>query len=222
MKEHYDEPQVRRDSSCGLHRYALASVRAQPPSAEAQVRQAVQAFYAAFNSPNGFERAADFATEDWNHINPFGGRTDGRPAVLKEVLEAHRTFLKGVSDTVTQIDVRMATPDVGVATVASEILDRSPRRACKIVGWPSPAHPATTPLRGRQRRGQARFPAKSIREDSANPTTLHALVDQRCRGRRLLSSTGIVEEEAREWRAPVLKHPNECAVRELWRDVLLE
>jgi uncharacterized protein (TIGR02246 family) len=99
----------------------LVSVRAQPSSAEAQVRQAVQAFYAAFNSPNGFERAADFSSDDWNHINPFGGRTNGRTAVLKEVLEAHRTFLKGVSDTVTQIDVRMAVPDVGVATVASDL-----------------------------------------------------------------------------------------------------
>ena len=99
----------------------FASLSAQPSGPEAQVRQAVQAFYAAFNSPNGFERAADFASEDWNHINPLGGRTNGRTAVLKEVLEVHRTFLKGVSDTVTQIDVRMATPEVGVATVASDL-----------------------------------------------------------------------------------------------------
>lgn len=59
--------------------------------------------------------------DDWNHINPFGGWTNGRTAVLKEVLEVHRTFLKGMSDTVTQIDVRMAAPDVGVATVASDL-----------------------------------------------------------------------------------------------------
>ena len=96
-----------------------SSVRAQV-SPEAQVRQAVQAFYTAFNS-HGFDRAADFTTDDWNHINPFGGRTNGRVAVLKEVLEVHNTFLKGVTDTVTQMDVRMASSDVAVATVASDL-----------------------------------------------------------------------------------------------------
>ena len=87
---------------------------------EAQVRQTVQAFYTAFNS-DGFARAADFTTDDWNHINPFGGRTNGRVAVLKEVLEVHDTFLKGVTDTVTQMDVRMASPEVAVVTVASDL-----------------------------------------------------------------------------------------------------
>jgi uncharacterized protein (TIGR02246 family) len=98
-----------------------ASFSAQPRGPETQVRQAVHAFYTAFNSPDGFERAAEFSTEDWNHINPFGGRTNGRVAVLKEVLEVHRTFLKGVTDTVTQMDVRMASPDVAVATVTSDL-----------------------------------------------------------------------------------------------------
>jgi uncharacterized protein (TIGR02246 family) len=98
-----------------------SAVNAHQSGPEAQVRQTVQAFYAAFSAPNGFERAADFTTDDWNHINPFGGRTNGRVAVLKEVLEVHRTFLKGVTDTVTQMDVRMASPDVAVATVASDM-----------------------------------------------------------------------------------------------------
>jgi len=75
-----------------------SSLSLQPSGPEAQVSQTVQAFYTAFNAPNGFEMAADFATDDWNHINPFGGRTNGRTAVLKEALEVHRTFLKGVSD----------------------------------------------------------------------------------------------------------------------------
>ncbi len=98
-----------------------ASVSAQPPDPETQVRQAVRAFYTAFNSPDGFERAAEFSAEDWNHINPFGGRTNGRTAVMKEVLEAHRTFLKGVTDTVKRMDVRMASPEVAVATVTSDM-----------------------------------------------------------------------------------------------------
>lgn len=93
---------------------------AQTPRMEKQVRQAVQSFYDAFNS-HGFERAAEYATQDWNHINPFGGRTRGRDAVLKELKEVHSTFLKGVSDTVESMDVRFATPDVAVVTVTSRM-----------------------------------------------------------------------------------------------------
>jgi uncharacterized protein (TIGR02246 family) len=100
---------------------AIASpISAQAPSSEAPVRQAVQAFYAAFNS-HGFDRAAEFTTDDWNHINPLGGRARGRAAVLKELKEVHSTFLKGVSDTIEQMDVRFATADVAVATVTSRV-----------------------------------------------------------------------------------------------------
>lgn len=52
---------------------------------EAEVRSTIEAFYKAFN--DGFTRPGDYAAEDWNHINPFGGRTRGREAVLKEVRE---------------------------------------------------------------------------------------------------------------------------------------
>jgi hypothetical protein len=46
---------------------------------------------------------------------------------VKRLLEVHRTFLKGVTDTVTQMDVRMASPDVAVATVISNMsVFRSP------------------------------------------------------------------------------------------------
>lgn len=93
---------------------------AQAPSAEALVREAVDAFYAAFNS-HAFDRAADFTTDDWNHINPLGGRARGRAAVLRELEEVHSTFLKGVSDTVEQMDVRFASADVAVATVTSRM-----------------------------------------------------------------------------------------------------
>ena len=93
---------------------------AQSQNREKQVRQAVQSFYDAFNT-HGFKRAAEFTTEDWNHINPFGGRTRGRAPVLKELNEVHSTFLKGVSDTVEDMDVRFATPEVAVVTVASRM-----------------------------------------------------------------------------------------------------
>lgn len=90
---------------------ALASpMAAQAPAAEARVRQTVQAFYAAFNS-HGFDRAAEFTTDDWNHINPLGGRTSGREVVLKELRAVHSTFLKHVSDTIDQMDVRFAMAD---------------------------------------------------------------------------------------------------------------
>lgn len=44
---------------------------------ESQVGKTVEAFYAAFTT-HSFDRAADFTTEDWNHINPGGGWTQGR------------------------------------------------------------------------------------------------------------------------------------------------
>lgn len=95
-------------------------VFAQTSSKEKQVRQAVQTFYDAFNA-HGFGRAAEYTTEDWNHINPFGGRTRGREAVLKELNEVHSTFLKGVSDRIEEMDVRFATPDVAIVTVTSHM-----------------------------------------------------------------------------------------------------
>ena len=81
------------------------------------VRQAVEAFYAAFD--DGFQDACDFSTEDWNHINPGGGWTRGRESVLMEVREVHTTFLKGVSDTIEEMSVRFATRAVAVVTVTS-------------------------------------------------------------------------------------------------------
>lgn len=93
---------------------------AQTARQEKQVRRAVQAFYDAFSSDD-FGRAAEFTTEDWNHINPFGGWTRGRAAVLKDVNEVHSTFLKGVSDTPEEMSVRFATSDVAIVTVPSKV-----------------------------------------------------------------------------------------------------
>ena len=90
------------------------------PSEEQQVRQVVQSFYDAFNS-HDFGRVQEFTTEDWNHINPLGGWTRGRDAVLKELKAVHSTFLKGVSDTVEQMSIRFAASDVAVVTVASRV-----------------------------------------------------------------------------------------------------
>lgn len=84
---------------------------------EAEVRSTIQAFYKAFN--DGFTQPADYAAEDWNHINPLGGRTRSREETLKEVRAVHQSFLKGATETIENIDIRFATPDVAVATVVS-------------------------------------------------------------------------------------------------------
>lgn len=96
----------------------VGNVFAQKSSNETRVRKAVEAFYAAFSSDD-FGRAAEYTTEDWNHINPLGGWTRGRQAVLKELEEVHSTFLKGVSDTPEEMSVPFATPEVAVVTVPS-------------------------------------------------------------------------------------------------------
>ena len=84
---------------------------------EAAVRQVVQAFYMAFDE--GFVKPVDFATDDWYHINPFGGIDRGIEATLKTVREVHTTFLKGVTDTPKDIAIRFASDDMAVATVTS-------------------------------------------------------------------------------------------------------
>jgi len=84
---------------------------------EAEVRSTIEAFYKAFG--DGFTQPADYATEDWNHINPFGGRTRSREATLKEVREVHQSFLKGTTETIESMDIRFATPEVAVGTVVS-------------------------------------------------------------------------------------------------------
>ncbi len=96
---------------------SVLPVRARGNNSEAEVRSTIEAFYKAFD--DGFTQPADFATEDWNHINPLGGRTRGREAVLKEVREVHRSFLKGATETIESMDIRFATSDVAVGTVVS-------------------------------------------------------------------------------------------------------
>jgi uncharacterized protein (TIGR02246 family) len=84
---------------------------------EAAVRTAIRAFYKAFD--DGFLGPADYATEDWNHINPYGGRDRGREATLNTVREVHKTFLKGTTDTIENMNIRFAAQDVAVGTVTS-------------------------------------------------------------------------------------------------------
>jgi uncharacterized protein (TIGR02246 family) len=84
---------------------------------DAEVRTTIQVFYKNFN--DGFTAPGDYATEDWNHINPNGGRTQGREATLKRLREVHQTFLKGAKETIESMDVRFAADGVAVGTVIS-------------------------------------------------------------------------------------------------------
>jgi uncharacterized protein (TIGR02246 family) len=90
-----------------------------PPSDKDGVCSTVMEFYAAFDA--AFAGPADFATEDWNHINPTGGWTRGRESVLAEVRAVHAGLLRGVTDTVEDTSVRFATSDVAVVTVTSRV-----------------------------------------------------------------------------------------------------
>ena len=101
------------------------SLAAQGRSEEATVKAAVQAFYATFNA-HAWDKAAEFATEDWNHIDPFGGRTRERAGTIQDLRRVHSTFLKGVSDTVESMDVRFATADVAVVTAVSRMSTYTP------------------------------------------------------------------------------------------------
>jgi uncharacterized protein (TIGR02246 family) len=84
---------------------------------DAAIRHVVKAFYVAFDE--GFVKPVDFATEDWYHINPFGGIDRGLEATLKTIRQVHTTFLRGVTDTPEDIAIRFASGDVAVATVTS-------------------------------------------------------------------------------------------------------
>jgi len=94
--------------------------RSPSTAAEAAVRTAVLAFYAAFNS-HEFDRVREFVTEDWVHINPLGGWTTGRESVLAELRAVHSTFLEGVTDTPEEIAVTFASAQVAIAVVPSAL-----------------------------------------------------------------------------------------------------
>jgi uncharacterized protein (TIGR02246 family) len=89
-------------------------------SKEKEVRKVIESFYSDFNR-HDWKHARHYTTEDWNHINPGGGWTRGREAVLKDLHEVHSTFLKGVSDVVEEMNMRFATPEVAIVTVTSRM-----------------------------------------------------------------------------------------------------
>lgn len=87
---------------------------------EMKVRKTVQLFYDAFNT-HDFNKIPEFTTEDWTHINPFGSWTRGREAVLAELIEVHSLFLRGVTDTPEEMEVRFASMNTAIVTVPSKM-----------------------------------------------------------------------------------------------------
>ena len=85
---------------------------------EQEVRATIEAFYQAFN---GHDFEAVPVTEDWEHINPFGGSKRGRAAVLKELREVHSTFLKGVTDRLETASIRFPAADVAIVVATSQM-----------------------------------------------------------------------------------------------------
>jgi uncharacterized protein (TIGR02246 family) len=99
---------------------SLALPAAAQRSADREIRETVQAFYGAFNN-HDLSRAVEFTTTDWVDINPLGGWTRGRDAVLAELREVHRSFLKGATDTPDTMVVRMTGAGSAVVTVLSDL-----------------------------------------------------------------------------------------------------
>ena len=77
------------------------------------VKNVVKSFVNDYNNGD-FKNASLYTTNDWVHINPGGGITRGRGAVLKEVRAIHQTMLKGVSLTIDTMTIRFVTSDVAI------------------------------------------------------------------------------------------------------------
>ena len=104
-----------RTIAIGALTIGLVSCSSDQSDQEARVRAVVADFYRNFGE--GFTEPADYATEDWNHINPYGGRDQGREATMKDVRAVRQSFLKETTDSVEHMDVRFASGEVAIATV---------------------------------------------------------------------------------------------------------
>ena len=101
--------------------FTNASV-AQNSKNEQLVKNVVLAFQDDFND-GGFKNIEFYTTKDWEHINPGGGITKGREAVLREIRAVHQTFLKGVTLTIESITIRFLTRTVAIADVVHKSSD---------------------------------------------------------------------------------------------------
>lgn len=84
------------------------------------VRKTIIAFQDDFND-GSFNNTANYATDDWVHIAPNGGIGRGREALAKELRSIHQSFLKGVTMTLENINIRFITPDVALVDVIHKV-----------------------------------------------------------------------------------------------------
>ena len=90
-------------------------IGAQSPRDTADARQAVQSFFDVLNS-HRLERLVAYTADDWLSIRPDGRQIRGREAALKDLATPHATFLKDVTLTIDEMDVRFAAADAAVVT----------------------------------------------------------------------------------------------------------
>ena len=81
---------------------SLTSCSSAPNDREAKVRAVVAEFYRNFDE--GFADPADYATQDWYHISPYGSIDKGRDSTMKDDREVHQTFLKVTKDRIRNIE----------------------------------------------------------------------------------------------------------------------
>ena len=98
----------------------VPALSAQSKTEERSVIEAVKRFYSGFDD-GMFPRAEEYTADDWVHVNPFGGRTVGRAATLKDLRAVHSSFLKGVTDTPESFDVKFVSSAVATVIVPSHL-----------------------------------------------------------------------------------------------------
>jgi uncharacterized protein (TIGR02246 family) len=84
------------------------------------VKEVVLSFQEDFNE-GSFKNAAAYSTLDWRHINPVGGIEKGRENVLADVRAVHKTFLKGVTMKIENIEIRFVTSHAAIADVIHQV-----------------------------------------------------------------------------------------------------
>ena len=89
---------------------------------EQLVKNVVLAYQDDYND-GGFKNVETYTTNDWEHINPIGGITQGRDEVMKELRPLCQTILKGVTLTVESIAIRFLSPTVAIANVVHKCSD---------------------------------------------------------------------------------------------------
>jgi ketosteroid isomerase-like protein len=88
----------------------------------------VAAYMAALNA-HSLGNAADFASEDWNNINPKGVWSKGRDASVAAINQLEAGILKDVTFTIQRVSIVYASSDVALVTMTSFAANYAPDEA---------------------------------------------------------------------------------------------